>query len=68
MNTQTLTPEAEGGVEPSKTIAITLPPDAAHSYICDMLDELTQIAAAAELENLAVLLRLTVTAAKLSAK
>jgi len=46
----------------------TLPADAAHSYICEMLAELTQIAEGANLKDLAGLLSLTVAAASLSKK
>ena len=45
-----------------------LPADAAHSYICEMLAELTQIAEGANLKDLAGLLSLTVAAASLSKK
>ena len=40
-----------------------LPPACVHSYICDMLKELTQIADQAELQELTALLRVTTTAA-----
>ncbi len=41
-----------------------LPAAEAHSYICDMLKELTQIAQEAELKALTALLRVSVTAAE----
>lgn len=47
---------------PPSQAALALPPETAEHYIADMLTELCEIAANAELKDLAALLRVTVTA------
>jgi len=55
------------GSEAEENSQERLPAHAAHSYICDMMVELIQIAEGADLKDVAAMLRLTVTAAKINA-